>query len=263
MKQYNYVYITTNLINGKQYIGDHSTNNLNDNYIGSGLLIKPAIKKYSKSSFKKEILEYFDTKENAVKNQEKYIKQFNTLIPNGYNIHDKGGVKFSEHSEETKNKIGLFHKGKSHSKETKEKISKSQKGISKNMGHIVSKETKEKISKANKGKNRSKETKDFLHNFYKGKTWEKLYGKEKADEMKRKCGLAAKGNHHTLGYKHSHETIEKMKKDRIGLNKGKIRSQETKEKISNSLKGTHRSEEIKQKISETMKNKKLTTFFFL
>jgi hypothetical protein len=30
MKKYNYVYVTTNLINGAQYVGDHSTNNLND-----------------------------------------------------------------------------------------------------------------------------------------------------------------------------------------------------------------------------------------
>ncbi len=48
MKKYNYVYVTTNLINGAQYVGDHSTNNLNDDYLGSGKYLFRSIKKYKK-----------------------------------------------------------------------------------------------------------------------------------------------------------------------------------------------------------------------
>jgi len=56
-----YLYKITNLINQKIYIGVHSTEDMNDGYFGSGVVLKRAIKKYGKDNFKKEILELFDT----------------------------------------------------------------------------------------------------------------------------------------------------------------------------------------------------------
>lgn len=112
-KKYNYVYITTNLINGKQYVGDHSSDKLNDNYIGSGKIIKSAIKTYGKENFKREILEYFANKQDAFDAQERYINEFNTLSPNGYNISPKGGGQVNGGiSEETKKQISLKNTGK-------------------------------------------------------------------------------------------------------------------------------------------------------
>lgn len=52
------IYKTTNLVNGKFYIGKHQTNNLNDGYVGSGKLLKRAIKKHGSNNFKTEIIEF-------------------------------------------------------------------------------------------------------------------------------------------------------------------------------------------------------------
>jgi hypothetical protein len=56
IRLYHLVYITTNAINGKIYVGVRSTWNLEDKYLGSGDKLKTAFKKYGKQSFKRTLL---------------------------------------------------------------------------------------------------------------------------------------------------------------------------------------------------------------
>jgi len=68
-QSYHYIYKTTNLVNGKYYIGMHSTDNLNDGYVGSGKRLWYSIKKYGKENFKLEILEMLPNR-SSLKNRE-------------------------------------------------------------------------------------------------------------------------------------------------------------------------------------------------
>lgn len=54
------VYKITNLLDGKFYIGKHQTENLEDDYYGSGNYVRRAIAKHGLENFKKEILFVFD-----------------------------------------------------------------------------------------------------------------------------------------------------------------------------------------------------------
>lgn len=66
------VYKITNNITGKYYIGKHQTRNLDDGYMGSGKLIKRAIKKYGEENFTKECLFVFTT-EQEMNDKEKEL----------------------------------------------------------------------------------------------------------------------------------------------------------------------------------------------
>lgn len=87
-----YVYKTTNLINGKIYIGKSKYRPGYKNYIGSGVALENAIKKYGKENFEKEILEEFYTEEEAFEAEKTYIKLYDSQNHNiGYNIAAGGG----------------------------------------------------------------------------------------------------------------------------------------------------------------------------
>lgn len=64
-----FVYKTTNIINGKYYIGVHKTYDIEDGYLGSGTILKKAIEKYGKENFSREILSYHDSYDSALKEE--------------------------------------------------------------------------------------------------------------------------------------------------------------------------------------------------
>lgn len=61
--RYYFLYKTTNKLNGKFYIGVHSTTKMNDGYMGSGKRLRYSVRKYGKENFEIEILEFFENRE--------------------------------------------------------------------------------------------------------------------------------------------------------------------------------------------------------
>jgi group I intron endonuclease len=202
------IYKTTNLVNGKIYIGQDSKNN--DEYFGSGDLIKKAIKKYGLSNFKKEILCLCETQKDLNEMEQKFILEYNSTNKSiGYNIcvgGTNGTMLNRKHSEETKKQmsdvrngikftnkhkenLSKAHKGKVISKETKKKMSHSQKLVKRKP---MSDETKEKISNAKKGVKLSEETKKKMSESHKGKN-NHFYGKKHSKESITKISNAKKG----------------------------------------------------------------------
>jgi len=155
-----YIYKITNLINQKFYIGARSTSNLpeDDNYMGSGLLIRQAIRFHSKEFFKKEILEICESREHLFEREKQIVTDALVKDPMCYNLTTGG--KILVHTEEMSKKMSaalIGNKrtlGMKHTEESKRKIGEKSKN------RIVSDETREKLSRARKGR-RSKR-KEFL-----------------------------------------------------------------------------------------------------
>ena len=68
-------YKITNLLTNQYYIGSHKTNNLDDGYMGSGVLIKKSIAEYGLTNHQKDILGIFETREDSLDLEHKLIKE--------------------------------------------------------------------------------------------------------------------------------------------------------------------------------------------
>jgi hypothetical protein len=90
-RKYKFIYKVTNLINKKIYIGQHATDNIKDGYRGSGVALKNAFKKYGRSNFKYEILEFYNGNSKIEFDQleHNYIRKYNSDDKEiGYNRTD-------------------------------------------------------------------------------------------------------------------------------------------------------------------------------
>lgn len=187
MKIYNYVYKITNNINGKIYVGKHSTDNLNDSYMGSGKLIKLAYNKYGIENFTKQILAFADTEEKLNWFERFYIKKYHCRDKSiGYNLTDGGEGVLGLH-------IEAWNKGVPMTEEARKKNSEAHKGKQTwNKGVPCTEEVKLKISKKLKGKPLSEETKLKL----KGRVSPNK-GKPMSEEQKRKISETLKNKNKT------------------------------------------------------------------
>lgn len=88
---YHFIYKTTNLINGKIYIGAHSTDNMNDSYLGSGFLLHRAIKKYGRENFQREIIHFCENSEELYQLEREIVNEEFIVRDDVYNVTLGGG----------------------------------------------------------------------------------------------------------------------------------------------------------------------------
>lgn len=210
------IYKIKNLVNNKIYIGKHETFDIEDGYMGSGLLLKRAYAKYGIESFQKEILEECENFDQMNTREKFWIKELKTTDPSiGYNIMEggDGGDYFTNHpnKEELRKKFSSSQKGKIISDSTKKLISQANSGENNGMfGRKHSKEILEKIGKAAKNRVWKNESREKLSLSKKGMIF--------SDEHRKNLANNHKG---FKGMKHSEESLEKMRKSKRGssLNK--------------------------------------------
>lgn len=215
MEKVYFIYVTENLINGKLYIGQHTcayNRQFSDGYLGSGTILKGAIKKYGKENFRRIIIDYADSPEELNKLEEKYVDEEIMNSNEFYNL--KTGGNHAICSNETRKKLSVAGMGKPHPW---------------NVGKNKSEEIRKKISNSNKGKHRSEETKRKISEALKGHEGLKgeknpWYGKHLPEEARQK--------------------MREAKKNFIPWNKGKtnVLSEEQKREISERNKRLYKGE---------------------
>lgn len=89
-----YLYEIKNIVNGKIYVGVHKTKNLNDGYMGSGKVIKYAIKKYGIEYFVKTITEFFDNAAMMYSREREIVTEEFLSRDDVYNLARGGGGGF-------------------------------------------------------------------------------------------------------------------------------------------------------------------------
>ena len=269
------IYKTTNLINGKFYIGQDSKNN--SEYLGSGKLLNRAINKYGIKNFKKETLEVCKNKKH-LNEREIYWIEKTEAKKYGYNIAD-GGHGGNTYNEEISKRISKQFKNRKLSPETIQKIKDTK---AKNPDkYKMSEENKKKMSQRHKGKKHPEEWKkrqsEVMKKYYysddpklcffrqiieqqqkEDKSGENApnWGKKASIETRKKQSEAHKKNpvRYWLGKKQSEEHIKKRTEKQIGKKWSGDRRKKYEEN-GNSFAGKKHTKETINKIKEYHKHR--------
>ena len=194
-KKYHYLYKTTNLINGKFYIGMHSTDDLNDGYLGSGTYLWYSIKKHGKENFKIKIIEFFKTRKELSEREKELVNE--DLLNESLCMNLKPGGQ----NPPLFGKYNGFY-GKKRTKEHKEKMLD---GLLKKLKDpIFNKLRNDKISKINKGRDNGK--------------WKNRKHKETSKQLmkeKAKLRIGNKNSQFETCWIYKNNKNKKIKKDQI------------------------------------------------
>lgn len=192
---FGYIYKTTNLINNKIYIGKHNRNKFDNNYVGSGRLVKAAIQKYGFENFKCEMIDIAMNLQDLNTKERFWIEKYHSTDKSiGYNLTSggDGGDTFTYLTNDEKisrvNKLSQSITGRRLSDTTKLKLHNALKC------RIISYETRLKISQGCKGK----------------PSW--LKNKHLSDEAKQNLSIKCSGWHHTNEAKMKISKAEKGRK---------------------------------------------------
>jgi hypothetical protein len=174
---YYFIYKTTNKINQKYYYGAHTTTDMNDGYLGSGVALKKAIKKYGKENFYREIIELCDN-ENEMYLKEEQIVAENYKKDDCYNMNvgGRGGWNYVNANGLCKGDNNIMRK----SSEVRDLVSKKGKETRKNNPekyYKIAKKNLEKALKINTGKKRPEHA-QFM------KDWATQYWKENKEYIR-------------------------------------------------------------------------------
>ena len=90
-----YIYKTTCNVTGRYYVGMHSTCDLEDGYMGSGVRLRRSIRKYGVENHTKEILEFFENKELLIEAEKNAITPEMISDKNCMNLRSGGIGGFS------------------------------------------------------------------------------------------------------------------------------------------------------------------------
>lgn len=240
-----FIYAITNDVNHKSYVGLHAgsglrkrwKNHLSAALAGEGSILYNAIRKYGSANFHVTAIWSGHISPEKLKMLERYyIRCFQTMSPNGYNLTEGGDGSFGfKHSEEykqsmrgrivtnsTRQKMSLLHKGKTISSQQRQVVSEKMKGNKHLLGHIPSAETRAKLRAAGRRRIVSKETREKLSRL----------AKERGDCPPQEAATCEKRRLANTGLKRSAEFCAKMSV----LNKGKPKSKEMKRKLSEAVK---------------------------